>query len=163
MKDDDKQVLDSSLESFANALRENDSKQIKLMQKFFLLCLLLILVGIGLLIYFLDYLTQFNPEKIDLLLEQNLRNQRQSQNYILPPIALTSIAESDQKLKWTPYKNGWTFHNSKGKKVVYDHNYCLVSKKELNQLKIQHGILWDGTKWDFPDKFKDLFHQKSSD
>ena len=35
MKDDDKQVLDSSLESFANALRENDSKQIKLMQKFF--------------------------------------------------------------------------------------------------------------------------------
>ena len=32
-------------------------------------------------------------------------------------------------------------------------------KKELNQLKIQHGILWDGTKWDFPDKFKDLFQQ----
>ena len=56
----------------------------------------------------LDYLTQFNPEKIDLLLEQNLRNQRQSQNYILP-IALTSIGRKDQKLKWTLYKNGCDF------------------------------------------------------
>ncbi len=142
-------------------LLENRSE--KLVRTLTFTILFLVLIGLGLLLYTLDYLLQFNPEKIDSFISEKSLDEHKEENFILPTLALSSLANSEQRIRWNRKEKKWTFLDSRGMRMTYDHNFTLIDRRQLERLASQHQIHWDGSKWVLPERFSFQNDESSED
>ena len=127
-------------------LREKSNRSIKI-----LMFLIIVLISSSLVfcIYALDYLLQFDVEKIDHALDLNIETiEKSSQGMVrMPSKSLVMLKAHKNKIIWDDNKSHWTFLNSfNGKTELLTNKYFFYHPIHLDELG-EMGIYWNGSEW----------------
>lgn len=119
-----------------------------------ILALAVSILGIG--VFALDYLLQFNASKIDTVVDLNLQNLAKNKEgmFRISNKALPLLEMHPNNFRWDNDKRVWTFKDiyTQERKEYTDH-YMVWSPLILESLK-KMGVSWNGSKWIFPSGFE---------
>jgi len=134
-------------------MRMDSDKTLKKMI-FIIIALALSILGVG--VFALDYLLQFNASKIDTVVDLNLQNLAKNQEgmFRISQKALPLLEMHPNNFRWDKEKRVWTFFDTyTQERKVYTDNYMVWSPFILESLE-KKGVSWDGSKWIFPSGFE---------
>jgi len=138
-------------------LREMRDSSDRTLRRLILLTTLLICSGLGVGVFALDYLLQFNAEKIDKVIDLNLQAIEKSKEGMIkiPLIALSLLEKHPNEMKWDANQSIWTFWDtSSGKRKEFSPDYMFYSPGILEDLNQELGLFWDGDQWNWPKGFE---------
>ena len=118
---------------FKIAIDSLDTKVSKWTKLFNFTSFALILFGLGILFYTLNYLLRFDRMKFILSFTQLTMRIRKNK-YSLPPLALSLLDNHPQRIRWKWKGNVWYFVNQNGKEVPFDKEYSSHRKKKTRSI-----------------------------
>jgi len=138
-------------------LREMRDSSDRTLRRLILLITLLLCSGLGVGVFALDYLLQFNAEKIDKVIDLNLQAIEKSKEGMIkiPLIALSLLEKHPNEMKWDANQSIWTFWDTfSGKRKKFSPDYMFYSPGILEDLKQEFGLFWNGDQWNWPKGFE---------
>jgi hypothetical protein len=138
-------------------LREMRDSSDRTLRRLILLITLLLCSGLGIGVFALDYLLQFNAEKIDKVIDLNLQAIEKSKQGMIkiPLIALTLLEKHPNEMNWDANQSIWTFLDTfSGKRKEFSPDYMFYSPETLEDLKQELGLFRNGDQWNWPKGFE---------
>ena len=138
-------------------LREMRDSSDRTLRRLILLITLLLCSGLGVGVFALDYLLQFNAEKIDKVIDLNLQAIEKSKEGMIkiPLIALSLLEKHPNEMNWDANQSIWTFWDTfSGKRKKFSPDYMFYSPGILEDLKQELGLFWNGDQWNWPKGFE---------
>ena len=137
-------------------LREMKNSSDRTLRRMIILVAILVFTGLGVGLYALDYLLQFNAEKIDRVLDLNLKTVEKNREgmFKISTKAFPLLEMHPNKFIWDNNLSRWTILNPQtGIRGDLNNDYMLYSLEGLKLLEDQLGVTWNGEKWEFPNGY----------
>ena len=137
-------------------LREMKNSSDRTLRRMITLVAILVFTGLGVGIYALDYLLQFNAEKIDKVLDLNLKTVEKNREgmFKISIKAFPLLEMHPNKFIWDDNLSRWTILNPQtGIRSDLNNDYMLYSLEGLKLLEEQLGVTWNGEEWKFPNGY----------
>jgi hypothetical protein len=137
-------------------LREMKNSSDRTLRRMIILVAILVFTGLGVGLYALDYLLQFNAEKIDRVLDLNLKTVEKNREgmFKISTKAFPLLEMHPNKFIWDNNLSRWTILNPQtGIRSDLNNNYMLYSLEGLKLLEDQLGVTWNGEEWEFPNGY----------
>ena len=146
----------SKIHRAMNQLREMRNSSDRTLRRMIILTAFLLFMGLGVGAYALDYLLQFNADKIDQVLDLNLENINKNKQglFKISMKALPLLEMHPNNFMWDNNLSKWTILNPKtGIRSDLNNDYMLYSIEGINLLEEQLGVTWNGKEWVFPNGY----------
>jgi len=138
-------------------LREMRDSSDRTLRRLILLITLLLCSGLGVGVYALDYLLQFNAEKIDKVIDLNLQAIKKSEDGMIkiPLIAISLLEKHPNEMRWDANQSIWTFWDTfRGKRMKFSQDHMFYSPNTIENLRQELGLFWNGDTWNWPKGFE---------
>lgn len=138
-------------------LREMRDSSDRTLRRLILLITLLLCSGLGVGVYALDYLLQFNAEKIDKVIDLNLQAIKKSEDGMIkiPLIAISLLEKHPNEMRWDANQSIWTFWDTfRGKRMKFSQDHMFYSPNTIENLGQELGLFWNGDTWNWPKGFE---------
>jgi len=138
-------------------LREMRDSSDRTLRRLILLITLLLCSGLGVGVYALDYLLQFNAEKIDKVIDLNLQAIKKNEDGMIkiPLIAISLLEKHPNEMHWDANQSIWTFWDTfRGKRMKFSQDHMFYSPNTIENLRQELGLFWNGDKWNWPKGFE---------